>query len=63
MVRDLLYGTLQHSVHTIMVREKSSPQEADIVTLPERVPATIRPAYGLTVSLPNRWSQADPAAN
>jgi hypothetical protein len=35
MVRDLLYGTLEHSVHTIMVREKASPQETDIVTLTE----------------------------
>lgn len=47
MLRDLFYGTLEHSVRTVMVREQAAPGSAEIGKMAEQVMAMVEPACGL----------------
>jgi len=47
MMRDLFYGTLEHAVRTIMVREPPARQDNDADVIADQVMAMVRPAYGL----------------
>ena len=44
---DLFYGTLEHAVRTIMVREPPARQDNDADVIADQVMAMVRPAYGL----------------
>lgn len=53
LMRDLFYGTLEHSVRTIMVREPAAPpRETEIRLLAGHIMDMVRPAYGLHPSPP-----------
>jgi len=47
LMRDLFYGTLEHSVRTVMVRGLGAPGQEDIGKIAEQVMALVRPAYGI----------------
>ena len=47
MMRDLFYGTLEHSVRTTMVREQAAPGADDIGLLANQAMSLMRPAFGL----------------
>lgn len=47
MMRDLFYGTLEHSVRTVMVRAAGVPKTAEIGEMRDQVMAMVRAAYGL----------------
>lgn len=48
LMRDLFFGTLEHSVRTIMAREKATlPGNAEIERLSGSIMEMVRPAYGL----------------
>jgi len=47
LMRDLFYGTLEHSVRTIMVRGSEPPTGQELDSLSARVMAMVRPAFGL----------------
>lgn len=45
MLRDLFYGTLEHSVRTVMVRGAGAPGAAEIEEMRDQVMAMVRAAY------------------
>jgi AcrR family transcriptional regulator len=48
LMRDLFYGTLEHSVRTIMAREPAAPpRQTEIRLLAEHIMDMVRPAYSL----------------
>ena len=46
-MRDLFYGTLEHSVRTIMVRESAQKGSQETAALSDQVMTMMRPALGL----------------
>jgi AcrR family transcriptional regulator len=60
LMRDLFYGTLEHAVRTIMVREQATrPEAKEIERLSGSIMDMVRPAYGLQPGL----SSTTPAAS
>jgi len=47
MMRDLFYGTLEHSVRTVMVRAAGVPGVAEIEEMRDQVMAMVQAAYGI----------------
>ncbi len=47
MMRDLFYGTLEHSVRTVMVRAAGVPAAVDMEEMRDQVMAMVQAAYGL----------------
>jgi AcrR family transcriptional regulator len=47
LLRDLFYGTLEHSVRTVMVRDHAPPTEQEVDALSDQVMGMVRPAFGL----------------
>jgi len=47
LLRDLFYGTLEHSVRTLMARDQGIPKMPEIGQLTEQVMSLFRGAYGL----------------
>jgi len=51
LMRDLFYGALEHSVRTVMVRDRATlPSDGEIEQLSESIMEMVRPAYGLLPS-------------
>jgi TetR/AcrR family fatty acid metabolism transcriptional regulator len=47
LMRDLFYGSLEHSVRTIMARAQTHRQQADVDVLARQLMSMFRAAYGL----------------
>jgi len=62
VMRDLFYGTLEHSVRTYMVRGQDPADEDAIEQLAEQVMTMVRPALGLEKNNDDVESRSDLAA-
>jgi TetR/AcrR family fatty acid metabolism transcriptional regulator len=59
LMRDLFYGTLEHSVRTVMVRGQGVPPKPAIAEMSSQVMALVRSAYGLEPGPGNGGSAPD----
>jgi len=59
VMRDLFYGTLEHSVRTYMVRGQNLEDEEAIEQLAEQVMIMVRPAFGVERNSDSAESRSD----